>query len=424
MVSTLEWTRSDELRAVASQYFPGAVNSNVRLAAPGIFFDRASGARIWDVDGNDYIDYILGQGPLLLGHVPENVNRRVFEACSRGNLFGGQHPQEIDAGAAVLRAIGWADMIRFSTTGTEAVQAALRLARAATKRTRFIRFEGQYHGWLDNVLVTSRAGVSEPASEGQVRSHLADSVMLPWNDLDAIEGLLMSHPDEFAAIITEPVMVNAGSLEPLSGYLEGMRTLCERYGVILIFDEVITGFRLGLSGAAGLYGVVPDLATYGKAMAGGWPVAAVAGRRDLMEPIGTGAVNHSGTFNASAMATASVIATLEELANPGVYQSVEEYGTELKSNIERLGAQHGTPLRVQGPPSALHVSFGQPGKVVDYQALHQLDLDRFSAFARVLARHGIWSTARGTWYVSSTHGPQEMADTVQRLSAALKEFMG
>lgn len=422
MVGASAWSRSEGLSAVAARDVPGSVNSNVRLAAPLIFFNRAAGARLWDVDGNDYVDHILGQGPSFLGHAPTRINDEVADAVSRGNLYAGQHPDEIDAAAAMLSAIGWADMIRFGMTGTECVQAALRVARAFTGRERFVRFEGHYHGWIDNVLVAIEDGKPVPASRGQLASHLADSEMLPWNDLAALEALLRDRPTEFAAVIMEPIMVNSGSIEPRPGYLEGVRELCTRYGVVLIFDEVITGFRVSRGGAAGLYGITPDLATYGKAMAGGWPVAALAGRRDIMELFGTGAVNHSGTFNASVMATSAVLATLKELESDDVYTRVEEYSGQLQDLLARLARDHGVPLHIQGPPAALHVGFGSPDPVLDYRQMQTLDLAGYAAFSRLLARNGIWAAARGTWYVSAAHGAAELADTETRFERALEEL--
>ncbi len=423
MVGASAWSRSEGLSALAAREVPGSVNSNVRLAAPLIFFDRAAGARLWDVDGNDYVDYILGQGPSFLGHAPQGINGEVANAVSRGNLYAGQHPDEVEAASAMLSAIGWADMIRFGMTGTECVQAALRVARAATGRDLFVRFEGHYHGWIDNVLVAIQDGKPVPASKGQLASHLADSVMLPWNDLAALDALLRDRPADFAAVIMEPIMVNSGSIPPQPGYLEGVRELCTRYGVVLIFDEVITGFRVSRGGAAELYGVTPDLATYGKAMAGGWPVAALAGRRDIMELFGTGVVNHSGTFNASVMATSAVLATLKELESDDVYARVEEYSAQLQELLLATARDHGVSLHVQGPPAALHVSFGSPEPVLDYRQMQTLDLARYAAFSRVLARHGIWTAARGTWYVSSAHGPAEYTDTQERFTRALEEFL-
>jgi len=422
MSAIATWQGSETLSARAALEIPGGVNSNVRLSAPSVFFERAAGARLTDIDGNDYVDYMLGQGPAFLGHAHPTVHRAVTAASAEGILFGGQHPAEVVAATAMLEALGWPEMVRLGMTGSECVQAALRAARARTGRDRFVRFEGHYHGWLDNVLLQVDEDGPRRASAGQVESQFAESIVLPWNDPHVLADALAAAPEDFAAVIMEPVMINAGSIEPRPGYLEQVRELCDRYGVVLIFDEVITGFRLGRGGAAERYGVTPDLATYGKAMAGGWPVAALAGKRELMEHFGTGLVNHSGTFNSSVIATAAVISTLELLADEAVYERVEEYGSELATMIREIGRAHGVPLRVQGPPAALHVSFGGPAPVHDYRAHQKLDLGRYATFAHALARHGIWTTARGTWYVSAAHGAQELTDTRDRIEATLGDI--
>jgi glutamate-1-semialdehyde 2,1-aminomutase len=228
---------------------PGAVHSNVRLAAPQVFIERARGAWLWDVDGRDYVDYLLGQGPNFLGHAPPAVLTAVEAACRDGLIYGGQHAREVDAAEAVCAALGWADMVRFGVSGTESVHAALRLARAATGRDKVIRFEGHYHGWLDSVLMAERDGAWGPASAGQRPAHLAGSIVLPWNDPAAVAAALARDGDRVAAVIMEPVMINAGVIEPRAGYLQQVRELCTRHGVVLIFDEVISGFRLALGGA-------------------------------------------------------------------------------------------------------------------------------------------------------------------------------
>ena len=402
---------------------PGGVNSNVRLSAPPVFFDRGLGARIWDVDGNEYIDYVLGQGPHFLGHANPVVNAAVAEASSRGMLFGAQNTLEVEACELMLAALGWADMVRLGMTGTECVQAALRAARAATGRTAFVRFEGHYHGWLDNVLVQTTGEWTGAASRGQLSSHLADCRMLPWNDADALSELLRTSGDTIAAVIMEPMMVNAGGIEPLPGYLQRVRELCDQYGIVLIFDEVITGFRLARGGAVEKYGVVPDLATYGKAMAGGWPVAALAGRADLMEPFGAGSVNHSGTFNGSLMAAAAVVATQRLLIDDSPYERIDAYGRELMAQLAKIGERHDIPLRVQGVPAAFHVSFGDPTPVCDLRTLNTLDLGRYAAFASRLADNGLWLAQRGIWYVSAAHGDAELSDTVERIESALAESL-
>ena len=416
--------RSGALRTRALRCIPGGVNSNVRLSGPPLYFDRADGAWLWDVDGNDYVDYLLGQGPNFLGHAHPEVNRAVAEACSAGMVYGGQHPLEIEAAEQVCAAVGWAQMVRFGLTGTEMVQAALRLARAATGRRRFVRFVGHYHGWLDNVLLAMDGGTPVAASAGQVAEYLDDAHVLPWNDADVLADLLARRGAEIAAVIMEPVMCNAGAIAPREGYLARVRELCDEHGVVLIFDEVITGFRLALGGAAEVHGVTPDLATYGKAMAGGWPVAALAGRADLMERFGTAEVNHSGTFNASVMAMAATCAALRCLTTAPPYDGIAAHGGALMRGLRELGQRHGVPLRVEGVPAAFHASFGDAGPVYDHRDLARLDHARYAAFARELARAGVWVAGRGIWYVSAAHGQRELAAALERVDAALAGFTG
>lgn len=410
------------LRARAEATAPGGVHSNVRLSGPKIFIERAQGAWMWDTQGNDYVDYLLGQGPNFLGHAPPAVISAVAEACAKGILYGGQHSAEIDAAEAVLEAVGWAEMVRFGVSGTEAVHAALRLARASTGRKKIIRFEGHYHGWLDSVLIAPNGDGWGPASAGQLPSHLEEFVILPWNDADVIAEVFEREGGEIAAVITEPVMINAGVIEPQPDYLEGLRDLCRAHGTVLIFDEVISGFRLALGGAVEHLGVIPDLAIYGKAMAGGWPVSALAGKRELLERFGTGDVNHSGTFNASVMATAATVATIASLRDNPPYEAIAEHGTALMAGIQELGVRHSVPLHVQGLPAAFHVSFGE-AHPVDYRSLQQLDLARYEQLARALVDHGVWLTGRGIWYVSAAHGSNELDAALTRFDTALHRFL-
>jgi glutamate-1-semialdehyde 2,1-aminomutase len=406
------------LSAAARRHIPGGVNSNVRLDGPPLFFSRGEGAWLWDVDGNDYVDYLLGQGPAFLGHAPADIVTAVEDASRLGMVFGAQHRLEVEAATKMCQALQWPEMVRFGSSGTEMVQAALRLARAATGRSRFIRFEGHYHGWLDNVLVKVGDDGAGPASAGQLTSHLEDSILLPWNDLEALTVVLERHQGEVAAVLMEPMMVNAGAIEPEPGYLEGVRRLCDDYGVVLVFDEIITGFRIAPGGASERYHVTPDLATYGKAMAGSWPVAALAGSATLMEPFGTGEVNHSGTFNANIMGMAAVTATLRRLVDDPPYEQLERVGTTLMEGLRKLGEANGLALQVQGLPMAFHVSFGD-GAVTDYRSLQTRDADRYRGLADALVAEGVWVARRGIWYVSAAHGDEEVEVTLERAETAL-----
>jgi glutamate-1-semialdehyde 2,1-aminomutase len=412
-------TRSDALHARATRRIPGGVDSNVRLEAPPIYFARGEGAWLYDVDGNDYVDYLLGQGPAFLGHAPARVLAAVEEACRRGMVYGAQHPLEVEAADRLCEQLGWPEMVRFGSTGTEMVQAALRLARAATGRPRFVRFEGHYHGWLDNVLLAPTPGETLPGSAGQLPQALGDSIVLPWNDADALADALERDGEQVCAVLMEPVMLNAGAIAPRPRYLERAAELCREHGALLVFDEVITGFRLGPAGAAGMFGVWPDLAVYGKAMAAGWPVAALAGRSDCMERLGTGDVNHAGTFNGNVMAAAATLATLETLSEDPPYERLQLVGSALMDGLRELAAEASVPLRVQGYPVAFHVSFGDDGDVFDLRSLQRLDAGRYRRLAGRLVDAGVWVAARGIWYLSAAHGGRELEVTLERAAGAL-----
>jgi glutamate-1-semialdehyde 2,1-aminomutase len=414
-----------DLRQRAERRIPGGVNSNVRLDAPNIFFARGEGARIYDVDGREYVDYLLGQGPAFLGHAHPAIVTAVQQAIATGMVYGAQNVLEVEAAELVCEALGWAEMVRFNMTGTEAVQAALRLARAVTGKRRVIRFEGQYHGWLDNVLIKFEPGPAQAASAGQLPEALEATIVVPWNDLDALHAALAEHGHDVAAVITEPMMLNQGAISPKAGYLEGMRDLATKAGVLLIFDEVITGFRLALGGAAEWFGVAPDLAIYGKAIAGSFPVAAIAGKADHMKLFGTGEVNHSGTFNACVMAAAAVIASIKTLRAENPYMRVAAYGERLKSGLASIAKEANLPLRLAGPGMAFHASFLKPDsptdlEVTDLRVLKTLDLDRYRKFARALARAGIWVAGRGIWFVSAAHDKSEFDETLNRFRSAVR----
>ncbi|HEY3185328.1 MAG TPA: aminotransferase class III-fold pyridoxal phosphate-dependent enzyme [Gaiellaceae bacterium] len=412
-------TDTAQLRERAERRIPGGVNSNVRLDGPRIFFARGKGAWLWDVDGRDYVDYLLGQGPAFLGHAAEPVLRAVTEACAKGNVYGAQHPLEVAAAERLCAVLEWPEMVRLGMTGTEMVQAAIRLARAATGRRRLVRFEGHYHGWLDNVLLAPEPGPAAPASAGQPAEALADSIVLAWNDLGALTELLDREGEDVCAVLMEPMMLNAGAIPPAPGYLEGVRRLCSSHGILLVFDEVITGFRLALGGATARFGVIPDLAVYGKAMAAGWPVAALAGRASLMELFATGRVTHAGTFNANVMGVAATLATLDVLEHDSPYERIEHLGAELMTGLRELAAEASVPLRVRGLPAAFHASFGDDGDVRDFRDVQLLDAARYRRLAEALVGQGVWVAARGIWYVSAAHGEREVEVTLERARAAL-----
>ena len=334
-------TRFDQSKkrlASFAKYLPGGVNSNFRMgiSPTPLVFERAEGPYLYDVDGNRLIDYYLGMGPMILGHNPEPVLKAVTEQLKYGILYAGQSEIEFEAARLFCEIVPCAEMVRFNCAGSEVVQAALRVARAATGRSIIVKFEGHYHGWLDNVLWSIAPTPDQfgpetsptpiPASAGQDLPAGQHTEVLPWNNLSILEARLRR--GDVAAVIMEPAMCNTSAIAPAQGYLEGVRKVCSETGTILIFDEIITGFRLAPGGAQQRLGVIPDLATFGKAIANGFPVSALAGRRDLMEQMATGGVLHGGSYNALPAAMAAVVATLNEFKQTGDLQLPRRTGQE------------------------------------------------------------------------------------------------
>ncbi len=397
---------------------PGGVNSNVRLEVADRFVARGLGARIWDVDGNDYVDYVLGQGPAFLGHAHPRILARVQAEIAHGMTFGAQSEVELLAAEALIDALGWAEMVRIGMTSTETVQAAFRLARTRTGRPLFLRFRGQYHGWLDNVLISPAEPTPAPASRGQLPEALDQSITIEWNDVASLRGTLDRHGDRIAAVITEPMMLNAGAILPEAGFLETIRAECSARGILLILDETITGFRLGPRGAVGRFGVVPDLAIYGKAVAGGFPASVLAGSAELMSEFASG-TNHSGTFNANVLACAAIVAAMEVMADGEVHATVEATGSDLMDQIRSLLSERDLPVQVRGLPAAFHLSYDDDLPVRNYADLLRGDAARYGRLVHAARDHGLWLTGRGIWYVSAAHDRTTTADTLERLARAI-----
>jgi glutamate-1-semialdehyde 2,1-aminomutase len=428
-----QWNRSYELYRRAEQTLAGGVSSNVRLLGKPhpLFFERAEGAMIYDVDGNGYIDYVLSQGPMILGHSHPAVLDAVNEAMRRGQLFAGQHELEIELSEKLVEIVPSAELCRFGLSGSEMVQAAMRLARAATGRNLILRFEGHYHGWFDNVLISvapplDKAGPREhpnavPGTPGQTASALEDFVVLPFNDLALVEELFNRQGDQIACVMLEPMMCNTGAIPPEPGFLQGLRRLCDQHGTILYFDETITGFRLSLAGAQGYFGVTPDLSSFAKAMAGGFANAALVGRRDLMVRFAQG-VNHSGTFNSNNISMAASVAAIAELErdNGAVYRHINKLGEELMTGLSDLGRRLEIPLHVQGLPCAFHLSFTEEPPLRDYRDwVVKTDKDRYNAFTLAMLTHGVRLIGRGLWYVSAAHTEDQIAQTLEAAEKSL-----
>jgi glutamate-1-semialdehyde 2,1-aminomutase len=413
--------------AAASRRIPGGVSSNFRhgISPTPLVFERADGPWLFDVDGNRLIDYYLGMGPMILGHSPDTVRRAVIEQLDRGILYGGQSRIEAEAAELFCEMVPCAEKLRFACSGSEVVQAALRLARAATGRRVVVKFEGHYHGWLDSVLVSVSATPESagdpsrpnrvPGSAGQDETAWGSVEVLPWNDLAALERRLGAA--DVAAVIMEPAMCNAGAIAPASGYLEGARAACTRSGTVLVFDEVITGFRVAPGGAQQLFGVTPDLATFGKCLANGFPVAAVAGRAELLDLFATGGVVHGGTYNAQPVSMAATLATLRALADGSVIRGIEPPGRRLMDGIAAALAAAAIPAVVTGFPQIFHVAFGLNEPARSYRDLMRMDRARYVRFCAELLKRRVRVLERGAWFLSSTHD----ASIVEQTLAAVAE---
>jgi glutamate-1-semialdehyde 2,1-aminomutase len=409
----------------ASHYLAGGVSSNFRLgiSPTPLVFERAQGAFLFDADGNQLIDYYLGMGPMILGHTPPDVIRAAQQQLTRGILYGGQSDVETEAARLVCEMVPCAERMRFASSGSEAVQIALRLARAATGRGTVIKFEGQYHGWLDNVLwsVSPPPGANAPVagSLGQMEAAGADIIAMRWNDADTLRARL--DRGDIAAVIMEPAMCNAGAIRPVPGYLEAVREACTRNGTLLIFDEVVTGFRLAPGGAQQRFGVTPDLATFAKAIANGFPVAAVAGRADVMDLCAKGVV-HGGTYNGQAVCMAACVATLQRLRGPGVYDVMEQRGARLMQGIEAALADAGIPAVVNGFPQVFHVGFGLAEPARNWNDLARMDRTRYIAFTTALLRRGVRVLERGAWFMSTEHDDAVIDTTLAAVTDAAREI--
>jgi glutamate-1-semialdehyde 2,1-aminomutase len=419
---------SHEAIARAGRSMPGGVSSSFRLGmAPGPrVFERAAGACLFDVDGNRLVDYYLGMGPMILGHDPPEVKRAVLEQLERGILYGGQSRVEAQAAELMCAMVPCAERVRWAGSGSEVVQLALRIARAATGRAVVLKFEGHYHGWLDSVAVSTSpapdaAGPADaprrvPAGLGQDEAAAAHTEVLGWNDLGALERRLAA--GDVAAVLMEPAMCNAGAIAPAPGYLEGVRAACTRHGTVLVFDEVITGFRVAPGGAQQVYGVTPDLATFAKAIANGFPVAALAGRADLLERCAGGGVLHGGTYNAHPVAMAATAATLAALADGTVHRAIAERGERLMAGIAQRLHAAGLPAVVTGFPQIFHVAFGLEAPARHWRDLQRADRPRYLRFARELLARRVRALERGAWFLSREHDDAIVDETLHAVEVA------
>lgn len=425
-IKKTEYSKSAELLARARRVLAGGVSSEFRKYnhPHAIFYTHGQGSHLFDVDGNDYLDFTLSQGPLILGHSHPYVLQRVHEYSALGQLYAGQHLREIELAEKLNQLIPSAELMRFCLDGSEAVQTALRVARARTGKQKFLRFEGHYHGWLDNVAwgistpTVEALGSREspevfPWSSGIPDQAREEFLILPWNDLDLVSQTLAERHDQLAAIITEPIMCNYGCVMPAEGYLAGLRRLCDQYGIALIFDEVITGFRVGLGGAQRYFGVTPDMSVFAKAIASGYPISAIVGKKEWMGLIEEARVIHAGTMNSSNATVAAALATIEVLEREAPYERMFRLGKRLMEGLREAAAGYHEDLLIQGPGPMFHLGFTHLKKVGDYRETLSYDKVKLGRYISAMHDAGIRIIGRGLWYISAVHTEAEIDHAIE-----------
>lgn len=404
----------------------GGVNSNFRYGAPPnpLVFTKAQGSHLIDADGNDFIDYYLGMGAMILGHSPRSVVEAATAQLQNSLLVAGQTPLEYKAAEKLTELVSSAELIRFASSGTEAIHAVFRIVRAKTGRMKIIKFEGHYHGWTDNALISVAPDLSVAGdrahpnsvvgSEGQEGTE--NIVVLPWNDIDLLEKRLRA--GDIAAVITEPIMFNNGGIFPLPGFLERMREICDENGTLLIFDEVITGFRVSEGGAQKVLGIKPDLSIFGKALANGFPVAAVVGRRDLFDSVRNGKVLHGGTYNSQSVSMAATLATLTELQTGEPHKKMAELHSHLVTGLREACDRIGIVYEIVGFPAVFQMRFGLKGPT-DYRTVLGADRVKYMEFANRMLHKGVRVLPRGTWFLSSAHTHEDIDKTLTDVNSVL-----
>jgi glutamate-1-semialdehyde 2,1-aminomutase len=422
-------SRSRELFARAQELLVGGVNSPVRafgaVGGEPVVIERGAGARLWDVDGNEYLDYVCSWGALILGHADPDVVRAVTEQAARGTSYGMTTAAEAELAARIVAALPSIEKVRLVSSGTEATMSAVRLARAATGRDLILKFEGCYHGHADSFLSQAGSGLATlgiASSPGVPQALAALTLNAPYNDLEAVERIFGEHRGSIAAVIVEPVAANMGVVPPAADFLQGLREITARDGALLIFDEVISGFRLCYGGAQTLYGITPDLTTLGKIVGGGLPLAAYGGRRDLMQRLAPeGPVYQAGTLSGNPVAVRAGLATLDKLSAPGFYDALDRKAAKLADGVSRAITEAGVAAQVVRVGSLLTIFFAA-GAMRNYTDVKRCDAARFGAFFRAMLERGIVlpPSQFEALFVSAAHSDNDIAETVAAAIEALR----
>jgi glutamate-1-semialdehyde 2,1-aminomutase len=386
---------------------------------------------VWDVDGNEFVDLLLSYGSLPLGHAHAEVVSSVVGQMERGTMYGTCNTSEVELAEQICRMVPCAQLVRYANSGSEAICGAVRAARGYTGRSKVLKFEGHYHGWVDVLAVSNRptlgdAGPAETPtsvahSRGIPSGVVEDVVIAPWNDLEAVEAIVNADPEGFAAVILEPVVANNACTLPAPGFLESLRELCTRRGIVLIFDEIVTGFRLHRGGAQKYFGVVPDIAVFSKALGGGFPLSAFAGSKEVMAPVAENTVKHGGTYNGNPISAAAALATLRTLSEPGELEKMITFGEALMSEVERSARDFGVTCHVQGFGGMFQVLFGTDRGTCNYRDTLSLDMKRYAGFRDCLLTAGVHANSSGLACIFTSTAHTEADLTVTR--AAIRKAM-
>ena len=425
----MEYTNSKRLFEEACELIPGGVNSPVRaFKAVGdypVFIERGEGAYLYDVDGNKYVDYICSWGPLLLGHQPEAVSKAVMEALTKGSTYGAPTGIEVEMAKKIVDAVPSVEMVRMVSSGTEATMSALRLARGYTGRNKIVKFEGCYHGHADHLLIKAGSGAltfGVPSSPGVPESIASETLTAQYNDIDSVKALFAQYPDQIATVIVEPIAGNMGLVLPKEGFLEGLREVTAENGALLIFDEVISGFRASFGGAQKVYNIMPDLTCMGKIIGGGLPVGAYGGKKEIMMHVApVGPVYQAGTLSGNPLAMAAGMAILDELAKPGVYEEIEAKTKKLVQGLQAAADKAGVKIALNQSASLFTIFFTET-PVDSYKAAMTSNTEQFKVFFQAMLGQGFYlpPSQFECWFVSQAHSDEDIENTIKAAEIAFR----